>query len=479
MQPIRVTVTIIMLLASMCGCQATVRVDDAPRLYDGFGGYARTVSTDSPETQRWFDQGIQLLYGFNHDEAIRSFRAAATADPECPMAWWGIAYASGLHINNPVMTESQSRQAWDAAQEALRVIEHGSAVEQSLVRAVAQRYAWPIPEDRLPLDEAYANAMGEAWRAFPDDPDVGALYAESLMNLQPWDLWTPDGAPKGRTLEIVAVLETTMRLRPDHPGANHFYIHTVEASDDPARAIPAADRLVGLVPGAGHLVHMPSHIYARVGRYAEASDANERAVAADRRYFAVAPAPDFYSLYFVHNLHFLAYSAMMEGRYETALRAARDLERDIPEEFLRDWTFIADGFMPVTYHVMIRFGRWNRHPRRARTHRVPLAQPRRAPLRARRRAERARASERCARRAGRVRDRRRRGPGGLGDRQQTGRTTCCRSLGACSPARSCFARVVTTRRSSVCARAWRSRSSSSTTSRRDGCSRCGTRSARC
>lgn len=334
----------------------------APRgasLYDGFGTYHRAVTTSSVEAQRWFDQGMQLLYGFNHDEAIRSFEATTLADPESPMGYWGMAYARGLHINNPQMTEEQSRLAYEAAREAAARVENGSPVEQALVRAVNERYALPIPEDRSPLDQAYAAAMEDAWRAFPDDPDVGALFAESLMNLQPWDLWEKDGRPKGRTEEIVGVLEAVLARHPDHPGANHFYIHTVEASNTPERAVAAAERLSDLVPGAGHLVHMPAHIFARVGRWADAADANERAVAADRAYFAKAPEPEFYSLYFIHNLHFLAYAAMMEGRYETAMRAARELERDVPESFMRGFPHVADGFMPVTWHVMIRFGKWD------------------------------------------------------------------------------------------------------------------------
>jgi tetratricopeptide (TPR) repeat protein len=330
-----------------------------PRLYDGFGHYHRASSTHFAEAQRWFDQGMQLLYGFNHDEAIRSFRHAASLDPNFAFAWWGVAYAYGLHINNPVMSEIQSRRAWEAAQEALARIEHASPVERDLILAVAKRYAMPIPEDRQHLDMAYAEAMEDVWRKHPNDPDVGALFAESLMNLQPWDLWTRDFQPKGRTLEIVAVLERVMELDENHPGANHFYIHAVEASPEPERGLAAADRLGSLVPGSGHLVHMPAHIYARIGRWADASDANVRAIEADRAYFAVAPPPEFYSLYYVHNIHFLAWAAMMEGRQATAMQAARELERDIPESFLREWTFIADGFTPVTYHVMIRFGRWN------------------------------------------------------------------------------------------------------------------------
>ncbi len=362
----------VLLALALAGCAASTTSHTAkpiasanagltapPRLYDGFGNYHRAASTKSKEAQRWFDQGMQLLYGFNHDEAIRSFQHAADVDPDFAMAWWGIAYANGLHINNPVMTQVQSERAYEAAAEAMKRIDHASPVEAALIKAVSRRYAMPVPEDRGDLDRAYADAMQAAWMMFPRDPDVGALYAESLMNLQPWDLWTKGGEAKGRTPEIVATLERVIEIKQDHPGANHFYIHAIEASPTPAKALPAAERLAALVPGSGHLVHMPAHIYARVGRWADASDSNAAAIRADRAYFAVAPSPEFYSLYYVHNIHFLAWSAMMEGRFETALNAARELERDIPESFLKEWTFIADGFMPVTYHVMLRFGKWD------------------------------------------------------------------------------------------------------------------------
>ncbi len=329
------------------------------KLYPGFDGYKRRVTTDSDEAQRWIDQGIQLLYGFNHDEAIRSFEKAAEIDPSCAMAWWGSAYARGLHINNPEMSEEQSKLAYDAAQKAIQSLDDESPVEQALVRAVAKRYEWPAPEDRSSLDQAYADAMEAVWHQFPDDADVGALFAESLMDLQPWDLWTPQGVPKGRVLEVLAVLERTLAKTPNHPGANHFYIHAIEASPWPEKGVPAADRLRGLVPGAGHLVHMPSHIYIRVGRYAEAVEANQKAIKADEAYFALAPPPDFYSLYFMHNIHFLAYSAMMEGRYQTAIEAARKIETNIPPEFLKKYVTFADGFMPTALHVMIRFGKWD------------------------------------------------------------------------------------------------------------------------
>ncbi|EAQ82734.1 TPR repeat protein [Blastopirellula marina DSM 3645] len=328
------------------------------QLYDGFQGYQRDVTTDSAEAQQWFNQGIQLLYGFNHDEAIRSFEKAAELDPSCAMAWWGSAYARGLHINNPQMEVEQSKLADAAAAKAIAALDQESPVEQALVRAVRTRYAMPVPEDRKPLDEAYAQAMNKVWRQFPDDADVGALYAESLMNLQPWDLWTADAAPKGRVFEILAVLEDTLSKAPQHPGANHFYIHAIEASPWPEKGLDAAKRLSQLVPGSGHLVHMPSHIYIRTGMYAEATDANAGAIAADEAYFAKAPKPDFYSLYFMHNVHFLAYAAMMDGRYQTAIDAARKIEAVIPPEFLKNYVAMADGFMPTTLHVMIRFGKW-------------------------------------------------------------------------------------------------------------------------
>ena len=338
----------------LVGCQP---VSDA-RLYDGFGNYHRPIQTESASAQVWFTQGMQLLYGFNHDEAIRSFEMAAKQDPGSPMPYWGIAYAHGININDPVMNEERSRLARAAADQAVARIGNGTPVEQALVHAVDARYALPVPEDREPLDQAYARAMGAAYQAFPNDPDIGALYAESMMNLQPWDYWENDGAPKGRILEVVDVLESVLAHTPDHPGANHFYIHAVEASQDPGRAEAPADRLRSLVPGAGHLVHMPSHIFIRVGRYSDALDANAEAVAADRAYFALAPKPRMYAVYYAHNLHFLAYAGMMSGRYEEALAAARSLEAEVPEAPLRMFAPLIEGIMPATMHVMIRFGKW-------------------------------------------------------------------------------------------------------------------------
>ena len=327
-------------------------------LYAGFGNYEREISTEDPAAQRFFDQGLQLLYGFNHDEAIRSFQRAAELDPKAAMPWWGIAFANGINLNDPAMSDQRSKDARAAADQAMARLQGASALEVAMVRAVSERYEYPAPEDRRALDEAYAAAMGKAHRSFPKDADLAALYADSLMNLQPWDYWNEDGSPKGRIEEITSTLEAVMAEHPDHPGANHFYIHAVEASADPDRAVPAADRLIHLVPGSGHLVHMPSHIYVRVGRYSDAVDTNAQAVKVDRNYFALAPEPAMYAVYYAHNLHFLAYAAMMSGRFEEALEAARNLERDMPEANLRAFAGLIEGIMPSTLHVLVRFGKW-------------------------------------------------------------------------------------------------------------------------
>jgi len=356
------TSPLLLAIALLTGCQTSttgaIATDNGAHLYNGVDRYHMPITTTSPDAQRWFDQGLQFAYGFNHDEAIRSFEVAATLDPESPMPRWGIAYCNGIHVNNREMTEPMWKAGWQAAQQAKRRMDNATPKERALIRAVLARYTWPAPAEQQPYDEAYADAMERAWMEFPNDPDVSALYAESLMDLQPWDYWTNEGAPKGRTREIVSVLERTLERYPDHPGAAHFYIHAVEASQSPDRAIAAAESLANRVPGAGHLVHMPSHIWVRVGRWQDSVKANRAAVAADRAYFKHAPPPTLYTLYYAHNLHFLAYGAMMCGQYETAMQAARDLEREVPEQAVRDMAGLIEGIMPTTYHVMIRFGKW-------------------------------------------------------------------------------------------------------------------------
>lgn len=345
---------------ALISCQQTqpVAADPPPTFYEGFGNYTRAITTDSPQAQRWFNQGMQLTYGFNHDEAVRSFEQAALADPDAAMPWWGIAYCQGININDPMMTDARSQRGREAIDEAIARLDNESPVEHDMITALSERYEWPAPEDRAHLDQAYADAMEQVHDRFPADPDVAALFAESLMNLQPWDYWAADGSPRGRITEIVSTIESVLKTHPQHPGANHFYIHAVEASNDPDRAVPAAERLTSIVPGSGHLVHMPSHIYIRVGRYAEAAQSNRDAIAADQAYFAKAPAPGFYSIYYAHNIHFLAFAGMMSADYATAIAAADQLEAQIPEENLREMAGLIEGIMPTNLHVMIRFGKW-------------------------------------------------------------------------------------------------------------------------
>jgi len=358
MRSLAITVGTVGLVA-LAGCQKEAPTT-AGRIYEGFGNYERAISTESESAQQWFNQGMQLMYGFNHDEAIRSFEQAAVADPTSPMPWWGIAYCNGININDVEMNEERSRLAWDASQEALARVDAASPVEAALIGAVAERYAWPAPEDRGELDQNYADAMEAVYREFPGDPDVAALFAEALMDLQPWDYWTDSGEPIGRTTEFVGVIERALDTHPLHPGANHFLIHAVEASSNPDRAIESADRLTEIVPGSGHLVHMPSHIYIRVGRYGDAAQSNIKAIEVDRAYLAKAPTPGLYAMYYGHNLHFLAYAAMMSGNFEQAIQAARDLEAEMPESALLSYAGLIEGIMPANFHVLIRFGKWER-----------------------------------------------------------------------------------------------------------------------
>jgi tetratricopeptide (TPR) repeat protein len=328
------------------------------KLDPALGTYAFAITTDSAEAQAWFNQGLVLAYGFNHGEAIRAFREAAARDPKAAMPWWGIAYANGMHLNAPVMTEAQWKDSFEAAAQARSLLDNESPLERALVEAVSQRTAWPVPEAQRPVDEAYCTAMAKVYDDFGRNPDVATLYAESMMNLQPWDYWTPERKPKGRTAEFQRVIERGLRRAPDHPQLCHLYIHAMEAGPAPWKAERASDTLLHLVPGAGHLVHMPSHIYARIGRYADARTTNEIAVKADDAFFAVGTDPGMYWVYHAHNLHFLAFGAMMEGDYASAIAAANRLETALPEEALDAFAGLIEGVIPSSYHVLIRFGRW-------------------------------------------------------------------------------------------------------------------------
>jgi len=335
--------------------------EDRPQavLLDGLGSHHRAVTTSSAEAQRYFDQGLILAYAYNLEEAVRTFEEATRLDPECAMAYWGLALAWGPHINNPLMGEKASKAAFDADGKAMALRDKASPVERELIEALSKRYAWPPPEDRKPLNVAYADAMRAVHAAHPDDPDVAALFADAMMNLRPWDLWTRDGQPQPGTPEIVRTLEALLAAYPDHPGANHFYIHAIEASPDPIKALPAAERLGLLTPSVPHLVHMPSHIFIRLGMYDKAAAANEKAVDADRRYMKRAGPLSFYNLYRAHNAHFLAYAAMFDGRGALALQAARDLVKEMPEQQIRELPDLLEAFMSIPLHVLIRFGRWD------------------------------------------------------------------------------------------------------------------------
>jgi tetratricopeptide (TPR) repeat protein len=328
---------------------------------DGLGDHSKPVATQNPEAQRWFDQGLALTYGFNHDAAARSFLRATELDPECAMCWWGAALVLGPHVNAG-MDPAYNLAAWERLQRARTAAENGPAHERAYIEALAARYVENPPEDRRPLDEAYAEAMAQLVREYPDDLDAATLHAEALMNLQPWDYWDEAGRPKGNTLQFVALLESVIARNPDHPGALHLYIHAVEASNEPERGVAAADRLRTLIPAAGHLVHMPAHIYARVGRWHDAVIANEKAIAADDAYLvACRPQPGVYPLGYVpHNHHFLWFAATMGGERDTALEAARGTaERTSDPELMR-----APGFEAMQYFSLtplfadVRFGRW-------------------------------------------------------------------------------------------------------------------------
>lgn len=330
----------------------------APPLFDDLGRYHRAITTTSPRAQAYFDQGLRLVYGFNHYEAQAAFREAARLDPTCAMCAWGIALTYGSNYNSPTDAERE-RGALTAVSQA-RALAAVAATdrERALIAALATRHSAAPGADRVALDRAYADAMRDVSRRFPDDLDAATLLADALMNLRPWSLWTTEGAPQPGTEEIVATLERVLAVDPMHPGANHLYIHAVEASPDPRRAEAAADRLRGLMPGAGHMVHMPSHIYYRIGRYADAAEVNVQAVAADRAYFAKSrPSPIYRMMYYPHNLDFVWHAAALEGRGAECLRAAREFAAAAPAEAVLEMPDMETA-PAAPYFALVRFGRW-------------------------------------------------------------------------------------------------------------------------
>ena len=330
-------------------------------LIEGLGDYSMPVTLKSKDAQRWFDQGLAMTYGFNHDAAERSFLKAAELDPDCAMCWWGASLVLGPHVN-AAMDPANNPKAWDRLQRAQKTAKKASEKEQAYIKALSTRYAENAPEDRRPLDEAYAVAMAELAAKYPDDLDVVTLYAESMMDLQPWDYYDAGGQPKGHTAEVVKQLESVMQRNPKHAGALHLYVHAVEASPDPAKGVAAADTLRELLPGSGHLVHMPAHIYARVGRYHDAVIANQKAIAADDSYLAICqPAPGVYPLGYVpHNHHFMWFAATMEGASKIALDAARTTsEKTNNAELMRmPGLEFTQNFALSPLFADVRFGRW-------------------------------------------------------------------------------------------------------------------------
>jgi tetratricopeptide (TPR) repeat protein len=329
-------------------------------LLKGMGNHYFKISTDDTLAQDYFNQGLVLSYGFNHKEANRSFRQVAKLDTDNPMAWWGAALVLGPNIN-AAMPEDNIPRAWEALQKAMELKEKGTLKEQEYIEALSYRYEKNPPEDRTILDRAYADAMGRLAEKYPNDMDAQTLYAEALMDLHPWNYWKSSGEPQPWTPEILNVLESVIERDPDHPGANHLYIHAVEA-EKPHKALPSAKVLGNLVPGAGHLVHMPSHVYIRTGNYHQGTLANERAIKADNAYVTQCRQQGIYPLAYVpHNYHFLWATATMEGRSRRSLKAALNTSELVDKEMMRQpglGTLQHYWVIPLYDHV--RFARWQK-----------------------------------------------------------------------------------------------------------------------
>jgi tetratricopeptide (TPR) repeat protein len=328
----------------------------APRLHN-LGTHTFPVSTASERAQLFINQGVNLAYAFNHAEAGRAFREAARLDPDLAMAYWGQALVLGPNIN-ATMDPADEPKALELVHHAMTRAETASPREQALIDALSERYSGK-PEDRRVRDEAYAGAMRRVWQRFPDDLDIAAFYIESVMNLRPWGYWMRDGRPYDGTTEIVELTERILQRHPSHPGGLHFYIHLMEPTDRADRAVSAADTLLSLMPAAGHMVHMPSHIYQRVGRYADAVRSNQLAVLADEDYITQCRAQGLYPMsYYPHNIHFLWFAATMDGRGHLAIDSARKVAAKIPDDAMKAMPLLA-GFRVVPYYALTRFGRWD------------------------------------------------------------------------------------------------------------------------
>lgn len=326
-------------------------------LLSGLGENHFAITTSSDEAQVFFDQGLKLTYAFNHQEALRSFKEAVRCDPDAAMAYWGWALVLGPNLNLPMQPDVVA-QAHEAIQKAVSLKDNVSVKERALIDALATRYRKNPDAEQAPFDFAYAKAMNSAHERYRDDNDIATLYAASLMNLSPWDYWREDGRPKNYTKTFLDVLEAALERDPEHEGALHYYIHAVEPVD-PARGETAADRLTGLTPGAGHLVHMPSHIYMQTGRYADAFEANVNAVGADEGYVTACRNQGIYPLtYYPHNIHFLAWAAIMQGKSASALEASRKVAGHVPADGHGDDWALYQTFLSMPLYTMVRFGMW-------------------------------------------------------------------------------------------------------------------------
>src|SRR3954464_9008550 len=350
------------LLLTLAVCLITVqlRAETEPLRTD-LGTYTRKITTKNPRAQKYFNQGLALIHGFNHSAAIRSFQEAANADPACAMAHSASLLAAGPHINYPLVPPPMAELAWKELTLAQQHADKASPVEKALIDALGKRYANPQPEDRTALDHAYADAMREVWKQYPKDQDVGAFFAESMMDLSPWNQWTNAGQPNPGTEEIVATLETVMKMNPTHPFANHLYIHAVEASQHPEKAAAAANRLRDLQPGLAHNVHMPSHSDIRTGNWQKAIDTNAKAVTDDHKYFQALGSKNagLIPFYAAHDHHMLAYAALMTGQSKLAMDKIRELIRETPPEFVKAAAVKAEAFLALPMEAMVRLGQWD------------------------------------------------------------------------------------------------------------------------
>jgi tetratricopeptide (TPR) repeat protein len=328
-------------------------------LYSNLGRHAYAISTQVPLAQQYFDQGLRLFYGFNHAEAVRAFLQGERIDSTCAMCAWGAALALGPNINAG-MDADAGRYAYAAVRRALAGSDRVSPRERALIQALAERYAAEPGPSRAALDSLYADAMAGVAARFPNDLEIQVLHADAVMNLSPWNYWTADGEPRPATPVILERLERTLLENPDHPGACHLFIHAVEAQD-PARAVPCAERLAALMPGAGHIVHMPGHIYIRVGRYLEAIEANRHALHADESYLegpAASRRGIYAQGYYPHNHHFLSFAASMAGVSKTAIEAARQTAKTVGPELARSTPWL-ENVTPVVFTTLVTFGRWD------------------------------------------------------------------------------------------------------------------------